>query len=175
MANDLYGLIKVGKDSEGVPADAPIGDLRFKTNGGWRGHENYNGKVSGGGLDALEEHGVEVVSDLEGWSESELVELDGIGEKTARRLIDAADRADVEYRGDGYPWDVTVEVEVPTEIAPTIADRPEGEISQAANEFFQRNGFFEQIEEMAIAAQVRELEERKQGIEGQIAELTGAD
>ncbi len=148
-----YGLIKV-EDAKVVPSDCPIADLRFK-GGYYYGHAWS--KLHSNAIEGLKAAGIVLVSHLKGQSHATLVKLKGVGTETATRLLNAAKKASVNYRGDGFPYDFLVKIEAPNEALEYLRDIGAKEI-QALISTHVESVFFTSIEENVRGARMAKVQ-----------------
>ena len=163
-----YGKIMVlMSDPTGtVPADADLSCLRFK--GRW----DYDYRpIPSKAIRALRERGIKVVSDLDDMSEEDLTKIPGVGSATAEKLLHAAKKADVNYRGIGFPWEVKVKVRVPKAYIESVRKAGEKEVSEVLAEMFNAEDFFENLSEHLKAAKKAEIQRRIEELNEQLREL----
>lgn len=154
-----------------LPASATIGQLLYKPRASYYSRKRRFPKAA---RQACAAAGIETVADLEGWSKNDLTDLSGIGRKSAKRLLQAADNAEVDYRGTGFPWELTVTIKVPSERVPNLREHDEDEITDALASLMTTDGLFDDVEETLREARRKELEERRAKIEAELKELSDA-
>ena len=168
-----YGLIKVD-DLKTVPMDALIADLRFK-GGATHGYYGYSPSFSGlskTALEGLADADIVLVSDLQGQSQTTLVAFRGVGPETAKKLIKAAKKASVRYRGVGFPYEVEIAVYVPDRAVEYLRDLGSKDSKELIAEHISAV-FFESIEENVITAKRSKLQKQIDQRQDQISVLKG--
>lgn len=156
LLQDLNGLI---------PADADLSCLYFKNQWG------YERPLPRTALQALKERGIEVVSDLDDMSVEDLTDIPGIDSATAENLLHAAKKADVDYRGIGFPWEVKVTVRVPKAYIESVREAGAKEVSEGLAAIFNAEDFFENLSERLKAAKKAEIQRRIEELNEQLREL----
>lgn len=135
-------IIKVD-DAKTIPAKHPIVNLRFKSSG-W--YTVAYIKLHSNAIAGLKAAGIVLVSDLKDHSESTLKKIKGVGDSTAKKLIMAAKKASVKYRGIGFPYEVEVAVFVPDGAVEYVRELG-SEASETMIADYISGVFFESIEE----------------------------
>ena len=168
-----YETQTVDNSTDSLPPDLPIDKIRFQTSSGrsWSGPNYY--RIKDKAVKVMAEAGIRTLSDLEGWTKSELEEFSGIGEVGAERLLNAADLADVQYRGDDFPWEVEVTVRIPRELVELVDEFPESDVQEALRGKLETADVLEALKEELLERQAEKLEEKKQELLSQADELDG--
>ena len=55
------------------------------------------------------------INDLNGMTQTKLENISGIGPETARKAMRIIKAAGGVYRGEGFPWEITLNVSIPDE------------------------------------------------------------
>jgi len=114
----------LGKFSTSIPLDTPLANLRLrmqehhtysygtaKYNLGY----DYRNPLSPTALATLAESGIVLVSDLSGRSAKDLEVFKGIGTESARKITRVVKAAGGVYRGEGFPWEFSLDITIPDE------------------------------------------------------------
>jgi autonomous glycyl radical cofactor GrcA len=176
VAIEDYPLIKIEDNTKSVPVDCPIERLRFRLKRRSYYHNKDYGRITENGVENLrKEHDVVYVKDLEGWSEDDLMEVTGIGQTSARRLVRAAELADVEYRGEGWPWEAEITIRIPQKFVKDMMQLDAETLEDAAQKRLSDDEFFSQVAELAVERRIEELEQQREQLGQRILELRGED
>lgn len=158
MKDKIYKV----ENEKSLPANALIENLRFKGSGWYTTTWN---KIHKSAREGLVDAGYFVLSDLEGTSESILMEINGVGFETANRLLKAAKKASVTYRGVGFPWEINnISVIVPNDYVEYVDGIGILEARKIV-EHYLTNNFFPSIAETALSLRRQTLQTKKDALQ----------
>ena len=176
-----YGIIKIGKNTKNVPADAPIENLKFAATRPWTPYsKDVSKKLVWQNYDyraltiktrrALTANDIVTVQDLKGLSVARLQKL-GMSLGQAQRLAKAAKLSSTDFRGDGFPWTVNgISFDVPIEFVETVSGAKKAEVAKAIQNSLP-DDFWQNLESQVRGAKIAALKAKRAKLEQQITAL----
>jgi len=163
-----------------LPKIAPLKDIRVQSRkldregntSGWRYAEPRNPLVGHVALQALKRKGITLIQDLEGWSAKDLVEIKGIGDVGAGRIIRCLKHAKVTHRGKGYPWEIKLNITVPTEDVSLLAGYSEEDVVGALTHYvMSASDIFPRLHSLLLAKKKADLLDEGKKLEEKMVEV----
>jgi len=167
------GKIKVGLSGK-LPAITPLETIRYCTHGhsSYWGSTGYRPLFVKEALQYLKKQNVYALQDLEGWNSDKLNKVPGLGPTTVSRILKCLRHSSVKHRGIGYPWELGLTVQVPTQDVELLYQYDQTEVEEALAHHVATNlNVFPQIQGVLLAKKKADLLMEEKRLEGDMRKL----